>query len=122
MKRLSRTVRAAVLLALAGVCLGTTATRFDQKLSADKQAVHALNRLTFGPRPGEVEQVRRLGVEKWINQQLHPEQIAENPALETKLQPLGTLQLPTWQIVESDPQNPMAAMIRPPAFAALPPQ
>src|SRR5215831_7032315 len=122
MKRLSRTVRAAVLLALAGVCLGTTATRFDQKLSADKQAVHALNRLTFGPRPGEVEQVRRLGVEKWINQQLHPEQIAENPALETKLQPLGTLQLPTWQIVESYPQNPMAAMIRPPAFAALPPQ
>jgi uncharacterized protein (DUF1800 family) len=122
MKRLSYTVRTAVLLAVAGVCLGTTATRFDQKLSSDKQAVHALNRLTFGPRPGDVEQVRRLGVEKWINQQLHPEQIAENPILEGKLQPLGTLQLPTWQIVESYPQNPMAAMIRPPLFATLPPQ
>jgi uncharacterized protein (DUF1800 family) len=122
MKRLSCTVRTAVLLAVAGVCLGTTATRFDQKLSPDKQAVHALNRLTFGPRPGDVEQVRRLGVEKWINQQLHPEQIAENPILEGKLQPLGTLQLPTWQIAESYPQNPMAAMIRPPLFANLPPQ
>jgi uncharacterized protein (DUF1800 family) len=121
MKRLSYTVRTAVLLAIGGVCLGTTATRFDQKLSSDKQAVHALSRLTFGPRPGDVELVRRLGVEKWINQQLHPEQIAENPILETKLQPLGTLQLPTWRIVESYPQAPMAAMIRPPAFATLPP-
>ena len=122
MKRLSYTVRTAVLLAIGGVCLGTTATRFDQKLSSDKQAVHALSRLTFGPRPGDVELVRSLGVEKWINQQLHPEQIAENPILETKLQPLGTLQLPTWRIVESYPQAPVAAMIRPPAFATLPPQ
>jgi hypothetical protein len=54
MKRLSYTVRTAVLLAIGGVCLGTTATRFDQKLSSDKQAVHALSRLTFGPRPGDV--------------------------------------------------------------------
>jgi uncharacterized protein (DUF1800 family) len=121
MKRLSCTVRTAVLLAVAGVCLGATTSRFDQKLSGDKQAVHALNRLTFGPRPGDVEQVRRLGVEKWINQQLYPEQIVENPILETKLQSLGTLKLATWQIVETYPQGQPRAMIRP-AFATLPQQ
>ena len=122
MKRLSYTVRTAVLLAVAGVCLGATTNRFDQKLSGDTRAVHALNRLTFGPRPGDVEQVRRLGVEKWINQQLYPEQISENPILETKLQSLGTLKLATWQIVETYPQGQPGAMIRPPAFATLPPQ
>src|SRR5262249_12144221 len=114
MKRLSCTVRTAVLLAVAGVCLGATTSRFEQKLAKDKQAVHALNRLTFGPRPGEVEQVRRLSVEKWIDQQLYPEQIAENPILETKLQSLGTLKLATWQIVETYPQSQPGAMIRPP--------
>ena len=34
--------------------------------------VHTLNRLSFGPRPGDVEKVRKLGLEKWIDLQLHP--------------------------------------------------
>ena len=38
-----------------------------------KRAVHALNRLTFGPRPGDVERVASMGVDDWINQQLHPD-------------------------------------------------
>lgn len=103
MRRLVWPVRAAVLLVIVSACLGAAAGRFDQKLPADKQAIHVLNRLTFGARPGDVEQVRRMGVEKWIDQQLHPEQISENPNLETKLQPLSTLQLATWQIVEKYP-------------------
>jgi uncharacterized protein (DUF1800 family) len=44
--------------------------------AARAQAVHALNRLTFGPRPGDVERVLALGVDRWIEQQLHP---AEQP-------------------------------------------
>src|SRR5262249_48962411 len=75
-----------------------------------------------GPRPGDVEQIRRLGVEKWIDQQLHPEQIAENPILETKLKPLGTLQLATWQIAEKYPPFQPGFMIRQPAFTQLGPQ
>jgi uncharacterized protein (DUF1800 family) len=120
MKRLARPARAAVLLAVVAACLGNAAGRFDQKLLIDKQAVHLLNRLTFGPRPGDVEQVRRIGVEKWIDQQLHPEQIPENPVLETKLEALGTLRLATWQIVDKYPQQ--APMFRTPAFFSLPPQ
>src|SRR5262245_61411140 len=120
MKRSSRVVRAAIMFALAAAHVGSAAGTFDQKLPLDKQIVHVLNRLSFGPRPGDVEQVRRLGLEKWIDQQLHPEQIAENPILESKLKPLQTLQLPTWQIVEKFPQN--ALPIRQPAMAMLPPQ
>ena len=44
------------------------------------RAVHALNRLSFGPRPGDVERVQELGVEKWIEQQLHPEQVDDSEA------------------------------------------
>ena len=121
MKRPVYAVRAAALLAIAVACFGTAAGPFDQKLSAEKQTIHLLNRLTFGPRPGDAEQVRRLGVEKWIDQQLHPEQIAENPILESKLKPLETLQLETWQIAEKYPPFSPALMVRPPAFASLPP-
>src|ERR1039457_3802855 len=66
---------------------GITAGRFDVKLSTEQRIQQALNRLTFGARPGDIEEVRRLGVEKWIALQLHPERIAENPVLETRLIP-----------------------------------
>src|SRR5271156_1426515 len=55
---------------------------FDTKLPPDRQIVQALNRLAFGPRPGDVEEVRRIGIQKWIDLQLHPQSIAENPLLE----------------------------------------
>ena len=79
------------LLAVSAVflCLGAS----SPKLSKDEQIVHALNRLTFGPRPGDIEAVRRMGVKKWIDLQLHPERIAENPALAQKLAPLESLRL-----------------------------
>src|SRR5690349_20223202 len=90
MKRLAFTLITAIL----------AAGPFNQKLTPDQQIIHALNRLTFGPRPGDMEQVRRIGLNKWIEQQLHPEQIAENPELEAKLKPLATLQMPVARVVE----------------------
>ena len=41
-------------------------------LSEEQRVVHVLNRLGFGARPGDVERVRRMGVEKYIEQQLNP--------------------------------------------------
>ena len=41
------------------------------------RAEHALDRLAFGARPGEVERVMQLGVDRWIDEQLHPERIAD---------------------------------------------
>ena len=89
-KRLAFTIVAALV----------AAGPFTQKLSPDQQVIHVLNRLTFGPRPGDIEQVRRIGVSKWIELQLHPEQIPENPELETKLKSLSTLQMSLAEVVE----------------------
>jgi uncharacterized protein (DUF1800 family) len=100
----------------------TAAGRFDQKLSTDKQVIHVLNRMTFGPRPGDVEQVRKMTVEKWIELQLHPDRIAENPILEAKLKPLQTLQLATWELLQKYPQAPAAFTVNPPVVPPLPPQ
>ena len=49
--------------------------------TADQQVAHALSRLTFGPRPGDVERVRAMGVDRWIDEQLHPERIDDGTAL-----------------------------------------
>src|ERR1039457_3449123 len=92
MKRLLSMIATAALLVTSIPQLGASGP-FDQRLSQDQQIVHALNRLTFGPRPGGVEEVRRLGVAKWIELQLHPDQIPENPALDAKLKPLETLRM-----------------------------
>ena len=80
-----------VVLTIVAAALAASAASFDQRLASDQQIVHALNRLTFGPRPGDVEEVRRIGLTKWIELQLHPEQITENPVLEDKLKPLESL-------------------------------
>jgi len=81
----------------------------NHKLNPDQQIIHSLNRLTFGPRPGDIEKVRGIGLNKWIEQQLHPEQILENPVLEAKLRPLKTLQMPLAQVVEEyTPQQQVA--------------
>ena len=79
---------------------GQAARRYDLKIAPDKQIVHVLNRLTFGARPGDAADVGKLGVDKWIDQQLHPEKLAENPVLESRLAALETLQLQTAQIME----------------------
>jgi uncharacterized protein (DUF1800 family) len=99
--------------------VGNAAGRFDQKISLDRQPIHVLNRLTFGPRPGDVDQVKKIGVDKWIDQQLHPERIPENAALETKLRQLQTIQLAMWQILEKYQPAPPVAMLRPPSFGVL---
>jgi len=78
---------------------GPATDPFEQKLSPDRQIVQALNRLTFGLRPGDIEEVRRIGLAKWMEQQLHPDQIGENPILEQRLKPLETLGMPVADIV-----------------------
>jgi uncharacterized protein (DUF1800 family) len=102
--------------------LSTAAGRFDQKLSTDKQVIHVLNRMTFGPRPGEIDQVRKMSVEKWIDLQLHPDRIPENSILEAKLKPLESLQLANWELLQKYPPVPAAFAVKPPEAPLLPPQ
>src|ERR1700689_1491847 len=100
MKRLVPTIIAAVLTVGAFPGLGHAAGPFNQKLSPDQQIIHALNRLTFGPRPGDIDEVRRIGLAKWIELQLHPDRIPENPLLEAKLKPLETLRMDLAEVVK----------------------
>jgi len=61
--------------------------------AADDAAIlHALNRLTYGPRPGDIDRVKAMGLQKWIDLQLTPGRI-DNSALEAKLRRLETLTL-----------------------------
>jgi uncharacterized protein (DUF1800 family) len=73
-------------------------------MDEQKRAVHALNRLAFGPRPGDVQRVAQMGVEKWIELQLHPEKI-DDSALQARLAPLRTLRMNTRELVENFPPN-----------------
>ena len=75
-------------------------------LSEEKRAVHALNRLTFGPRPGDVQQIIATGIDPWIDLQLHPDRI-DDSALNARLEPLLTLRMNSKQIAENfpDPQE-----------------
>ena len=63
------------------------------------RALHALNRLTFGPRPGDVERVLATGVDRWIEQQLHP-QATPDPRLDSALADLDILNLTTDDLAE----------------------
>src|ERR1051326_3823006 len=124
MKRTGCLVVSALLLTAFAQSAGA-ADRFDVKLPADRQVVHVLNRLTFGGTPGDVEQVRRLGIDAWIDQQLHPDKLTENPALDARLREFQTLKLSMWQILEKYPVANAAFVAAPPslkALQALPPQ
>ena len=64
----------------------------------DAFIVHALNRLGYGPRPGDVERVRAIGLDKWIDEQLHPDRIPD-PAVATHLASLRTIRLSTGDLL-----------------------
>jgi uncharacterized protein (DUF1800 family) len=59
-------------------------------LSPEQQAVHVLNRLGYGPRPGDVERVKQMGVQRYIDSQLRPESIPYPQELSDRLKGLDT--------------------------------
>jgi uncharacterized protein (DUF1800 family) len=70
-----------------------------QGLTLRDSALHALNRLAHGPRPGEVERVAEMGVMNWIERQLAPEQIAD-PELARREQDFEILRLDAGELGE----------------------
>ncbi|HTH25142.1 MAG TPA: DUF1800 domain-containing protein [Vicinamibacterales bacterium] len=73
----------------------------------DAAIVHALNRLTYGPRPGDVERVKAMGLQKWIEAQLAPSRI-DDGALTAKLRHLETLTLDS-ETIQRDYAGPAMA-------------
>ena len=103
----------AVRLAVVALCMSLAASvpvlrakKGEPKAGSNEQkrAVHALNRLTFGPRPGDVQKVTEMGVDRWIDLQLHPEKISDD-ALQVRLAPLRSLRMNPKELVENFPDN-----------------
>jgi uncharacterized protein (DUF1800 family) len=100
-----------------GIVLPTPAAAKDKKpkqdaalkglpiteLSADEAILHALNRLAYGPRPGDVERVRQVGLAKWIEQQLNPNAI-DDRSVEARLEQFPTLRMSTSKLLAEYPQ------------------
>jgi uncharacterized protein (DUF1800 family) len=72
-------------------------------LSEDQRIIHTLNRLGFGARPGDVERVKSMGLENYINQQLNPEKISDTVA-ENKVHDLNVLSMTTAELYAKFPQ------------------
>jgi uncharacterized protein (DUF1800 family) len=65
----------------------------------DASIVHVLNRIGYGPRPADVERVRQVGIQEYIEQQLHPERIADE-GMQARLDGMTTLTLSTSELLE----------------------
>jgi uncharacterized protein (DUF1800 family) len=107
-------VRRAMAVALAFVLVAGSFAAFAQKkqataatkaarLSDEQRILHVLNRLGFGARPGDVERVRKIGIERYIEQQLAPEKI-EDSAAEAKLRGLSSYWMTTAELYQKYPQ------------------
>src|SRR5437667_7553852 len=108
------TRRAVALIIMSALLAGTFALGVsgEQKqkaqassLTEDQRILHVLNRLGYGARPGDVERVKTMGIANYINQQLHPESIAD-PVAEAKIKDrnLATLSMTTAELDEKFPQ------------------
>jgi uncharacterized protein (DUF1800 family) len=81
-------IRKTVIVAIAAALLVAAAPAQQDEATI----AHVFNRLGYGARPGDIEKVRQVGVINYIEQQLHPERIADG-ALEAKLEPFTTLRI-----------------------------
>jgi uncharacterized protein (DUF1800 family) len=75
------------------------------QLRGDDRILQALDRFTFGPKPGELEAVRQMGLEKWFDQQLHPDKIDESD-LNAKLAQFPAMQWNMQELLFRLPSNP----------------
>ena len=78
------------------------------QLTEDEAILHALDRLAYGPRPGDVERIRKMGLEKWIDQQLNYDSI-DNSVLNDKLAEFKTLKMSSEQLLNKYPPPNQAA-------------
>jgi len=78
------------------------------ELSTDQAIYHALNRLAYGPRPGDMDRIKQMGLAKWINTQLDPKSIDDSVA-EARVAVYPTLNLSTSQLLAEYP-NPKQAV------------
>jgi len=120
MRNIFRHLNPARLFALATVLMLTAGLAQAQKGQKSSSAVpakpdertiaHVLDRIGFGPRPGDIERVETMGLAKYIDQQLYPEKISDK-ALDDRLNDFPTLKMSTTELAQ-DYFNPADAARR----------
>ena len=78
-------------------------------LTQQERVLHLLNRFTFGPRPGEVEAVQKMGAQVWFLQQLQPEKINDS-GFEQRMNEYPALKLPQDELMKRFPSQQMVRM------------
>jgi len=82
--------------------------------------IHVLQRLTYGPRPGDVERVEAMGLNAWLERQLDPARL-DDTAAERALAPLRTLTLSIAELHQEYPRNNGGVEATPPFSPRLAP-
>jgi len=100
----------AALLLLVAVSLYAKKNKAADAVDQQKRALHALDRLSFGPRPGDVQAVAAMGVDKWIDLQLHPEKI-NDIAMQARLAEYRTLTMSSREMLFEFPPNPVVKAV-----------
>ncbi len=73
-------------------------------LTEDQKILHVLNRLGYGARPGDVERVKAVGINKYIEQQLNPS-LADNATVATKLKNFDVLKMSNAELFTKYPNG-----------------
>ena len=81
-------------------------TKNAGSIAAQDRARYALNRFTFGPRPGELEAVEKTGLDRWFDQQLHPEKL-DDTAMRMRLDQYPAMKLSTAELMRRFPSPQM---------------
>ena len=87
---------------------GTDLSEKKKALTDDQKIIHVLNRLGFGARPGDVEKVRAMGIQKYIDQQLNASSIDDSLA-ESKVKDIEVFKMTTAEVFAKYP-NPGALL------------
>src|ERR1041384_1122108 len=90
------------LSTLAPVVADTRTKTSNSALATDQKVIHLLNRIGYGPRPGDVERVKKMGIDKYIDLQLHPERIDDN-GIEARLANFPSLHMSLAEIQQKYP-------------------
>jgi hypothetical protein len=110
-------VAAAVLAMVVAMPLGAVAAAQGQgaPLTPRERAEYVLDRLGYGPRPGDLARVMAMGARAYIDRQLDPAAIPENPRLAAELAPLTTLRMSPVDLFRAyGPPRPLPGMKRDP--------
>jgi uncharacterized protein (DUF1800 family) len=87
---------------LAAAAVSKPVAASTQQIQGQQRVLHALNRFTFGPRPGDIAAVEGMGLKRWFEQQLNPSSI-DDSALEARLEMFPAMKMSQAEMIRRYP-------------------